>query len=642
MINLRASSLQGDSFSTDLFGANILANRDQIGPDGTYDDVIHSLHVPHIRYPGGSLTEFLFDISNPNAARATDPSDGQTHDMLPYGEFMGWAESEGIAVSVVIPSRGQMTNSSDANGDRYPDIDEQEVRTFIRDTLNGEYGSPEIRSFEIGNEYWGSGDMSSVEYGRYASEMSLIVKDEIRNHPEFDQKFTEIDVAAQVGYNYGVARLSDDYAHLGNPSDQIAAVKSDYNIGDEHNLAFGNGQPNWTKIANILVEREFDDEETEAVDALVLHTYGQGLDNPNAWYFGFDVTNQVWGEDFGHATRYVTEWNSKTAPYSDVWQEEYGLLNAHEMLQIAETMVINRVESAHVWAVQQNTATDLANDEGTTDLTVSGEIFRMMAESLPGKRRVDLVNSSHRETEVEEEDASVHVFADDDGGMVLFIASTSADGTNTLVDLSPMIADPGNVTIDVLGVEAGDTPTSNRADPEVRRLEEEDFMVGSQITVELAAYEIMRVELEDANFTQAFQRLLAENPDPGNPHDGYALSIPNDEDEDEPGQSGAPTGHGQDAGGDQGREDDAETEDTTCFVATVAYQDPWHPDVKWLRGFRDETLVRWRAGRAFVDFYWRFGPSLARQVRKSPRAAALSKWLIGKIVKILKAFGAVG
>jgi hypothetical protein len=655
MINLRAQKLEGDSFSKDLFGANILGYRDKVGPDGTYDDVIHALNVPHVRYPGGSFTEYHFDITNPNATTVTHSETGQTRSMLPYDEFMGWAEKDGIAVTVVIPTRDQMSDRKDSNGDRYPDINEQEVRTFVKETLDGKYGSPEIRSFEVGNEYWGSGDMTSVEYGRFASEMALIIKDEIKNHPDYQSHFKDVDVAVQVGYNYGHARLSDDYSHLNSPQEQIEAVRKDYNIGDEHDIAFGSGRPNWTKIANILVEREFDAEETKAVDALVLHNYGKGLDNPNSWYFGYDVTNQVWDKDFDHATRYVTEWNSKTVSYSDAWKEEYGLLNAHEMLNIAEAMVINKVESAHVWAVQQNTATDLANDEGTTDLTVAGEMFKMMSESLPGTRRVDLAGSSRRESEVEEEDSSVHVFAGEDGKMVIFVASTSEKGSDTAINVSNLVTDPGDVKIDVLGVEDGENPTANDADAEVRRLQEEDLMAGGQISVKLAAYEIMRIEMQDARFTQALQKLIKLNPDPGNPHVGYKMSVPSSN-EDPDASSGKFDGVSGEKNGDDSEERDGEEGsrgrsrkskndedesalDMTCFVATVAYADPWHPEVKWLRRFRDGTLIHYKSGRAFIDIYWKIGPIMARSLRNRPIAAQGFKIVISGIVKALQTLG---
>ena len=64
-----------------------------------------------------------------------------------------------------------------------------------------------------------------------------------------------------------------------------------------------------------------------------------------------------------------------------------------------------------------------------------------------------------------------------------------------------------------------------------------------------------------------------------------------------------------------------------CFVATVAFGGPDAADVQALRAFRDQTLVRYRAGRLFTTAYYRYGPRLAGIVaRHAPlrRAAAFT------------------
>ena len=76
--------------------------------------------------------------------------------------------------------------------------------------------------------------------------------------------------------------------------------------------------------------------------------------------------------------------------------------------------------------------------------------------------------------------------------------------------------------------------------------------------------------------------------------------------------------------------------DGSCFVATAAYRDPWHPDVVFLRAFRDQWLAHRAWGRAFIAFYWQVGPILAGPVRRDRRLARPSKALIGGIVRILR------
>ena len=56
----------------------------------------------------------------------------------------------------------------------------------------------------------------------------------------------------------------------------------------------------------------------------------------------------------------------------------------------------------------------------------------------------------------------------------------------------------------------------------------------------------------------------------------------------------------------------------SCFVATACFGDPDHPTVTALRRFRDDVLMRLAPGRAFIDWYYRRGPGLARLLDRLP------------------------
>jgi len=67
-----------------------------------------------------------------------------------------------------------------------------------------------------------------------------------------------------------------------------------------------------------------------------------------------------------------------------------------------------------------------------------------------------------------------------------------------------------------------------------------------------------------------------------------------------------------------------------CFVATATMNDENHPVVVSLRWFRDNYLVRYYAGRMFIQLYWRVGPCLAETIVQYPVLKILSYYLLIK------------
>jgi uncharacterized protein YkwD len=110
--------------------------------------------------------------------------------------------------------------------------------------------------------------------------------------------------------------------------------------------------------------------------------------------------------------------------------------------------------------------------------------------------------------------------------------------------------------------------------------------------------------------------------------DGEPVGEPFAPDDDEGEADGPDEGDTRGEQLDRDRHDDPDRDDDDsgggCFVATAAYGDRGHPDVVELRRFRDDILVHWAAGRAFIRIYRAVGPLLARLVeprRASGRAA---------------------
>jgi len=105
MQGIAAERLLGQEIGPSYFGANILATRDRLGPDGTYDDMANQLGINAVRYPGGSLTERYFDITNPDQTSTLHYITGQPQPLLPFSEFMQFAADTGRPALIVLPTR---------------------------------------------------------------------------------------------------------------------------------------------------------------------------------------------------------------------------------------------------------------------------------------------------------------------------------------------------------------------------------------------------------------------------------------------------------------------------------------------------------------------------------------------------------
>ncbi len=489
--------LYGGHATPGLFGGNILASRGEL-LGNSYDAAIDDLGVTTLRFPGGSLTEYLFDIREPDAPTAYDPRYGTTEEMIGLTEFMTFAEVNNHPVTIVIPTQTQLSDRMDANGDHLPDIQEGALRTFVQDVASGVYGDAEVRAFEVGNEYWGSGLMTANEYGRLAAEMSTIIDDAL-----VEIGVTDIDILVQKGNNYATSRLSDDYE--GVPSqDAIDDINASYGLtlGDE--AIFQSGQIDWTYVNNEIILNHFDtDAERAAIDGVVAHVYARGADSPNSRTFDLNNINETWRAEMPDLDVYVTEWNLKSTENLDP-DRDYGLFQAHEMLNMVEEFMRLDVTEANVWPLIQNTSNTLSNGFRYDEATVGGEMFSMMSETLPGKTLLDFSPGPDTSTEDMIGDVAVHAFAGERELALYLVNTDRTDATMTDIDISGLVRSFGHADITRLGVAKGEAPGSNRSDAQIEELPSGRVIDGGFIEADLMPGEILQVVFSDVTPTNAF------------------------------------------------------------------------------------------------------------------------------------------
>jgi hypothetical protein len=508
----------GHTATSSIFGGNILAIRGPMTGEGSYEQAINSLGVTGLRYPGGTLTEDYFDIENPDATVAHHATTGEQSPFIPISQFMSFAESNGHAVTIVIPTRFMLGDSVDANGNRLPEIDETALRDFIHDVASGVYGNAEIAGFEIGNEYWGSGEMNAVEYGRLASDMAVIINDELQTVSEQHGIDTDdMSVLVQMGHNYGTSNLAAEYAGWA-ASDVIADLNERYpdaRIG-MGNIR-GNGAVNWTEVNNELVIMGFDsDESREAVDGVIAHVYSRGTESSRL--YDLNTISRIWmtHDGFRDLEVHVTEWNLKSerGPERDI---DFGLNQAREMLDLVETFMSEGVTQAHVWPLIQNTANALSLGPVYAEPTPAGEMFSMISENLVGKTMIDLTPGGSRETELETETADIHLFAGG-GDAVFYIVSTASEDATTSIDLSSVVHGFDSMEVTVLGVADGEAIGSSASEATVETRDASEVYRDGILTADLSPGQIMQVVIRGADLPDDIEDGLVQDPvDPIDP-----------------------------------------------------------------------------------------------------------------------------
>ena len=73
-----------------------------------------------------------------------------------------------------------------------------------------------------------------------------------------------------------------------------------------------------------------------------------------------------------------------------------------------------------------------------------------------------------------------------------------------------------------------------------------------------------------------------------------------------------------------------------CYIATAVYGDYEAPQVLALRRFRDEVLLKSKAGQTFVSFYYKHSPRFAEKLKNHKRANRLVRFILDGVVRILE------
>lgn len=338
-------------------------------------------------------------------------------------EAIQYAATEGKPVVLCIVTQGLFLPDSDGNIFTPREIDFEKVekiKQFVKDLL-APTGSQDsilpnaiIDAIELGNEYWGLGEMTSAEYGKLVNVLARAVQEAINELG--DTARSDPKILVQMGSHYAIE------------------FEDDQPLSPYANLSFTES----VRQANEDIMSQITDPlSREAIDALVEHYYYTNSSD------GFDFTstslrniNNDWAlwesNGFGDKELYITEWNNKLNNPS-----QFGLKGAGVMIEMFESMVRMGVDAANVWPFQHNHTrlvdTLTLDTDGLPRLTPRGAAFKLMAESLPGANRIESNLTTQNGYDYE-----LNGYVSDDK-YVFFISSRVAEAQSINLDLSSVV-----------------------------------------------------------------------------------------------------------------------------------------------------------------------------------------------------------
>ena len=443
------------SVSSAQFGANFLFDRDYKenssgGPVSTaYAMAISDMGIENLRYPGGTISEAIFDLKNPNNAIQSGTQ------VMPMGDFVGYCATSGKTMTLVMPTARFMSTGIDGTGNRLEAVDVSLVQSFIASLLATTTAQGvSIKSIELGNEWWAQG-LTATEYGRVASKLAEVIQDSIDSFKvsqHLSETWEEPDIVSQVGQG----------GHSENESTQ-------------------------------QIIAEFSDHELFAVDGVLTHRYLSGPWIDGWAYAPFDTWDALAASrgDTRDFARIVTEWNVKASN-----RLETGLRSASSLVALFAEMMEAGVDSANIWAVQQNnnqnltTSTGLPGDD-RVGLSISGEAFKLMSESIQGLNLIDINGSSVGQADADST-TWVQVYVGE-GKVVIFVSDRSGQADHISVDLGGLTAGLNYVWLTKLGVVNGLDPLDPDMVPTRNSYWAEHLTSSREMSIDLAPWETVRL-----------------------------------------------------------------------------------------------------------------------------------------------------
>jgi serralysin len=387
--------------TTSHFGINLVASAIPPGTgsltESGFGKALAGLSPGTLRFPGGTVTEASFDMSNP---------DGPGRDGLPLlaqSDAMAFAAANGATLDIVLPTRtafgvsAAQSLSAGTYGHRTVSaVYLDQLTTYVTHTLQEAAASgARIGSFEIGNEFWLGGEMTALEYGQLARAVLQAVQAAMdavlpAGSDQPDLLLQSLTAAGRYSPKDGTpVWISGDQVSFAPVAGwqkvvmpgQGSAAGQAQDIADQI-TGLATGQVNLAGLVDGLVAHDYNDRGHR--------TPGEGA--VSYMFSQFDRQEARLGLPSGSLTRHVTEWNAKSLVDADAdgmndaaTALNRGLPHAGLLAEMFYQMLAQGIDAAAIWPAFFPAA-DTTNLIASADysLRIPGAMFSMMQESLIG------------------------------------------------------------------------------------------------------------------------------------------------------------------------------------------------------------------------------------------------------------------
>ncbi len=440
---------QEDALTAQHFGVNLVTIYDEefVGFDPSLRNNVQELGASTLRFPGGSATEFFFDMTDPNAEISNfDP----TETLTPMDQFFEKSAELGLNATIVLPTRlafGQNAASSIIDGTygiraQVSQSYLADLEAFVRQALEyAAFYGVQISAFEVGNEFWGSGQMTATEYGTVAGAVSVLVQQILDEsaHPDADIAVQSTSAASRIfsSRDAVVVYVATDGSGDILTEAEALAIHTPEDLSSWFKTTLEGQGSAAAQVSQIAAALNAVQGAADTVDAVVLHYYETGgfdvVDGAREFKFNQfssfeDQLDRADGAD--ELDYHITEWNTRSYGADN----NRGLQNASMMVETFFEMAINSVDVAQIWPLSFDRAQGLSLvDKDEDDLSIAGEMFALMSESLVGLRPV-------LDWSIPDQ-FDVHGFSADDR-VVLFVSERSGARLEDIsLDLSQLLED---------------------------------------------------------------------------------------------------------------------------------------------------------------------------------------------------------